>query len=211
MIRSLVVLLAACALADASISFTVYGTATNTILGYNTGDSVQFTFLINNYSPTAPVGYIDADGYNWSETISTDPKLYSSVVGTGLSGIWNQPTVPSSDLVAGGDFFALTAGKTTGSNGLTANGYGVDLLRIDAWYAINLIKGASLPDPTQYLSAYVGHYAATGTDAFNITANGQTATFTATSLTIVPEPSPMILSGLAGCLFLVRRKRSDAA
>lgn len=210
-ISSIIALVAASAFANASISFTVYGTANDTILGYNAGDLVEFTFLIHNYSPNAPAGYIDADGYNWTESISTDPVLYSSVVGTGLSGIWNQPTVPDSDLVVGGDFFALVAGKVSGSNGLTVNGYALDMLRIDAFYAINLIKGDSLPDPTQYLSGYVGHYNATGTDAFNLIASGQTATFTATSLTIVPEPSQMVLTCLAGGILLARRRRSNGA
>jgi hypothetical protein len=206
-ISSIITLVAASAFANASISFTVYGTANNTILGYNAGELVEFTFLIHNYSPNAPAGNLEDNEYNWTDSSSTDPMLFSSVVGTGLTGIWNRPTEPNDNLVAGGDFFGLIAEVASGSNGLMVNGFALDMLQIDATYDIDFIRGTSLPDPNQYLSGYVGNYDATATDTFNLIANGQTATFTATSLRIVPEPSQIVLTCLAGGILITRRRR----
>jgi hypothetical protein len=229
-------LLFAAATAAAQVSFTIDATvnaATNgnnnpAGFGYTAGQAVSFTWVLNNFAPTAPTGTVTAgtsasSNFEWADEHVTDTQLWSSFSGTGLSGTWHRAVsdinAPADHLVAfstNGHLYLIANTDILNDSGLTVNGVGFRYLEIEANFTglnFGAISGP-LPDPTAYFSAFAGTYAAsfTASGLMNNSSVFNFTNFTVNTLTItaVPEPSTW-LSLTVGGIFLAaagyRRRR----
>lgn len=224
LLRLLAVLAAAAPLAvPAQVTFTIHATVSFGSAGYSAHAPVDFSFVLNDFAPATPAGEVVASpaDANWEENTTSDPFLWSSVSGSGLSGAWQRPATDASSPASSiqllsedsGTSLSLVAGTDSSpgnDTGLIANGSGVSLLSFSATFndLDFAIPGSTpLPDPTVYFSAYVGDYAVNHSNGGQLTlANSGLVLFDVTGLTIsaasaVPEPATVAL--LAGALALV--------
>lgn len=196
------------ALSAAVIHFTVNGTADSTGYGYTAGQAVSFTYTLNDYAPTTPVGWRDSIGVGWYDERTSDPELWSGVVGTGVAGTWTRPATeegsPFSYLEVyenGALYLYAGTDHSPSDTGITVNGEAIYGVYVSAVYSgfIPTIPG-SLPDPTAYFKDYVGTYAVARSDYGSIGIFGGSIPFTPQSLTIseVPEPSTWLAAGFLG-------------
>ena len=219
----LLLLLAAPASLSAQVVFTVNATANTTALGYTLNQPVTFTYVLDNFSPAAPVGGTGTGYYQWTEEFLTDPELWTNVSGTGLGGAWSRPNAtsaaPFSKLYAYNNGLQLIAARDAGVTGLTVNGVGLRSLEMNASYTgldFSAITGGALPDPTAFFSTLPGTYLATSNSLSAINDdNSSTITFTITSLTIsisaIPEPSICAVAAALGAFgFAAWRRRAGA-
>lgn len=218
---------------SAQVVFTVHAKVLFGSNGYVANAPVDFTFVLNDFSPTTPTGAVGSDPNNaaWIESTTADPTLWSGVAGTGITGTWQRPTTtPDSPYASislleehGGTSFSLSAGTDTdGGNdtGLTANGHGVSLLSFSATFqglTFVIPDATPLPDPTAYFSAYAGDYDVDVANGGQMSlAGGGLVLFDVTGLSIaytpVPEPATVALIAGLGMLGVVvwRRRRRVA-
>jgi hypothetical protein len=70
-------------------------TATGTVsladegMGFTIGQPVTFFWEVNDFAPQQPVGSAGGS-YRWEDEEATDPQLYASVGGTGISGTYQR-------------------------------------------------------------------------------------------------------------------------
>ena len=218
-VACVLLLLAAPASLFAQIIFTVHATANTAALGYTLSQPVTFTFVLDNFSPATPVGGTGTGYYLWTEEFLTDPELWTSAGGTGLSGAWSRPNAtnaaPFSKLYAFNNSLQLIAACDAGVTGLTVNGVAMRSLELNATYTgldFSAITGGSLPDPTAFFSTVPGTYIATSTSLSAINDSlSNIVTFTVTSLTIssIPEPSVCAVAAALGAFgFVAWRRRA---
>jgi len=206
------------------LNFTFNGTANDAHNGYTIGQAVSFTFTLKSFGLATPVGFSQSgEGYLWQESdLSTDPELFESVSGTGLSGTWTRPATtnlsPFSLIIASRTgLLAFYAGTYTREDtGLTANGQDLIGLSFTANFTglgalFDPITG-TLPDPTDYFGAnLIGTYAVASQNQATLETSVMPTNFTLTSLTISPVPEPSSFAAIAGamalCGVLVRRRR----
>lgn len=193
------------ALAD-PIAIRVTGTADSPWLGYATGESYTFTWVIND-------GYIESvnDNYSswsheWRAEIPSDPFLWSAISGDGLSGTYSRPVSEPdymSEYLTRDLAGTVTLGCTTAldvSMGIIVDGEIMSILTADLSVPdmFDPFLPNSFVNPADSFSAYEGTYAATG----QILLGSQTTSlhFTVNSITIeaVPEPATASLIGLFG-------------
>lgn len=207
----------------AQTTFTINATATSTALGYTSGQSATFTYVLHNYSPTTPAGTAtNGVSYVWQEETLTQPELFTGVSGTGLTGTWTRPNAsggaPASSLEAFSDnSLKLVAGRDTGTTGLTVNGQPLLTVSMYATFTgltFSPITG-TLPDPTSYFSSKYGTYTASSSwNAKVWDTTNASASFQINSITIgsaIPEPSTY--AAVAGFLALglaLWRRRANA-
>jgi hypothetical protein len=75
-----------------NVRITVSGTVATADpgMGFTVGQPVSFFWEINDYAPATPVGSILSGEYEWEEEFDTQPALYASVGGTGISGTYRR-------------------------------------------------------------------------------------------------------------------------
>jgi len=199
-----------------NVKITVSGTVATADpgMGFTVGQPVSLFWEVNDYAPATPVGTITLGShYFWEEENDTDPALYTSVGGTGISGTYRRLSgarAPYEDLVA------YTTGIleqfTDGDDFSAAVNHGIFLTAnpdyfVQWIYARNLMLsapgfsgfaiGATLPNPAEYLAGYAGSYSVTGdliefgTTNINDTNLRLKAFFTPTSVLIAPVLAPV--------------------
>ena len=221
----------------ANILISVNGTVSSADpgMGFTVGQPVTFFWEINDYAPTPPVGKVGSQ-YEWNEERDTDPALYASVGGTGISGTYRRlpGTAPYETMYAGPNGTGTLEVYSEHDEFSAAVNHGLFLTAnpdyfVDSIYATPVLSapgfsgfaiGATLPNPAEYLASYAGSYTITGggmnldTRNINSTSSRLRASFTPTSMSIaaVPEPSTyaMALAGLGftGYSMFRRRKRA---
>ncbi len=155
--------------ASAQVVFTVHAKVLFGGSGYTSNQMVDFSFMLNNYAPATPVGEVQASPADaaWEENTTSDPLLWSSVAGTGITGTWQrpatQPTAPASSIQLlaehGGTSFSVTAATDTSpgtDTGLVVNGQGMAVLGFSATFeglAFEIPGATPLPDPATTLDA----------------------------------------------------------
>lgn len=221
----------------APISFTFSGTFDTSGIGYVGGQPFSFTFLLNDYAPTTPAGYLTADSGGtgvvaWIDNAPGVPQVWANVTGTGLSGQW-VPEVTSASQIA----LAVTAQGSGANASLTVAAHsGVGVLvngnshLVDLHFALVLDPyivtlpgpaGTSIPpDPTDFFANFLGNYArdpvftpfgrmvVVGESPLHFTADR--VTISAVPESRVPEPGMSLLIA-SGCLLLVAARRKAVA
>lgn len=217
----------------ADIMITVNGTIiwADAGMGYTAGQSVSFTWVVNDFAPATPTGTAEIDDYyQWTqESAGTEPRLLASVSGTGIGGTYVEPPndVPYETLKTDVESFLAVAMNTDDFN-VTTNNHGIYLNADSSYFVqglsfeggINAGYGnftSTLPNPTEYLSNYLGTFVVEIGNGFITAGNGSTAlaaAFQPTSVTVaqVPEPSTYALGTIAaGTLaWLARRRKTQA-
>ncbi len=203
-----------------AIIFTVNTTATNSALGYLSGQDYNFSFTYNSASTSPNHNFIAGRRLYFSEEQLSEQELWSDVKGDGLAGTWARPSVfsgsPDSELNANQTRFDLHAfADGAATIGLTANGVPLEGIDFEATYAglnFDFTAPAEL-NPNIYYSNYLGTYNATATNTGVVDSDGAgNANFTINTLTIssiVPEPSGVLLVCAGGLGLLVTRRRRE--
>ena len=201
------------------ISFTLTGTADNSLYGYVSGQSYSFTWVVNSgFTDNGSSWFIGDDNF-WNEELVSESPIFTDVRGDGLSGSWQRPTGaeddPYSNLRAffdGDQRLSLYAGTDAsgGSIGLLANGAAVSAVRGDVYMDSIFSFPGSYTDPNVYFGGLTGTYAPTAGGLAIYTVGGGPMSFTATSVTIsaVPEPSTALLGVLGLVTPLALRRRN---
>lgn len=147
------------AIAADQVLFTIDGTVVQDRLGYTGGQSVSFSFLLDNplerdvrESPAQAFPQSSCCGgtWGWYQDTNSQDHLWANVSGTGLSGAWDpvvdagQPLINSALVLGLSNFpqppsnsFTLQAFDFSGTNtntGLFANGFRVSGFQVSAVY-----------------------------------------------------------------------------
>jgi hypothetical protein len=219
----------------AVVNITVTGTIStaDTGMGYAVGDTVSFTWQVRDFTPPPTVG-LNPDNAAYQQENAAEPVLWSGISGTGISGTYvplSSGSQPFSRLQIG--WFGVYANVLSPFLGADVTigpslNQGLYLTADPTYWIDDLSFRAGLtgvgfgsitnpaPTPTAYLENYVGTYTAFATNQFSASqiraTNGsgtKIAAFTPLSVEIgmVPEPTSMLLSMVAGGMMLIRRKR----
>ena len=205
----------------ANIVVSVTGTANYTAMGYTSGQSYTFNWVVNaGYTGGSGDRFNEAEN-KWDAEIISDPLLWTSVSGDGLAGSYSRPYVDASapyDILSatyrGLELGAANDVPETDSMGLTANGVEVQYMA-----AYNLNIGAmdssetSFVNPATWLNTYVGTFAQSSGSMYLVDEASNQIDFTPTSVTIaaIPEPaSAMMLIFGAGVGLVIHRARRSA-
>ena len=210
----LAALVAAGSYAD-PIQLSVTGTAQTTEMGYTTGQGYTFNWVLTD-------GYTGGSGDSFSTTYdrwhadtTSDPVLWTSVSGDGLSGTYSRPSGSAnapfewlSSYSSGLEVIANNDNTLGSSMGLTVNG--VEVSSVHVW-GINIpgrVLSDSFVNPAAHLATVVGTYALSSGTMRVRDESSNSIIFTPTSATItaIPEPGTLAFVGLfGGGLWFVRR------
>ena len=195
----------------AQIIFTITGTADATAQGYTSGLSYTFIYTTGASYPTAAsFGNTTFNGGSnaWADTDETDPALFTSITGTGVTGTYTHDADTVSVLTAS-SFTQFTALNNSLNNGLKtpANGTINNVYTyLDGGLATPTYSG-SYVSPVTYFSTREGSYSAPAGSVVRVyyTA-GDWVNFTVTNVQVsaVPEPATYAaLAGMAGLALVV--------
>ncbi len=211
--------------ASAQITFTVNGSTTSAALGYTSGQATTFSFVLNDFAPTLPTGSVSVGNFfEWKDdNTATDPAIWTSVTGTGLSGTWTRPVTDGSTAIsyidayaAGGQLWLMAGTVFGGDTGLTVGGQSFKTLILGASYSgldFSPVTGA-LADPSDYFGNHLGSYGASSTNVAVLENGiGGQVHFNISSIVISSIPEPSTYAALTGAFvlggtFLMRRRRS---
>lgn len=203
--------------ASAQIVITIRATPTADSLGYSTLQTYNFVFVLNtasNAGASSSATAVAGDHYDWADEFTSDPKVWTSVSGDGLSGTWTSPAAGVADNAshlivatssstfvsphisgATNGTFQIAAAADQSNIGLTAAGKPVKWL----YFAGNFTGlsftgiGGTLADPNAFLAGFTGTYATSQSfRGWLRTTDFTDAFFTINSLSVaavVPEPS----------------------
>ena len=208
--------------AASAATITVNGTITTAASSaYTVGQSVSFTFTTLN-TLGAPNATDSPELSDWIYNSAGNPPIFSTVTGTSLTGAWTDTPSggdPWSEIYVnralGGEmqFVAATDNASLGT-GLFVGSHKVQIVQ-----ASFKMPSGSLPsyvtgglvDNILPIGTFTVSTPEIGTFSRLYTTNGEDNRFNVTSVTYsvdaAPEPSRMLLLGLAGGLGLLRRRR----
>lgn len=190
--------------ADASVAFTFHMTVSGAGAGYQLGDSVSYTFILQ--STVAPGTQSTFAGT--TETSWSSGQIWDAIEGTGLSGAWGVPASPSESLeVRSNGNLSINVYDRTDA---FVYGAGSSYLEIFARFDVPgnaLSWDPSLLDANAYFAGRVGNYAPSTSDCYAYTAiDSANLTVNTLEISIVPAPGAVALIGLGG--LTARRRRS---
>ncbi len=194
---SILCILATCA-TNAQVRFILSGYATRSTVDYALGQPVSFSFTLKNGFDFTTDSYFSSTDNNWNEESATHDQLWSSVSGTGMGGAYTRPMTsfidPSSAIAvhSSGAFgvFQINAGadEVTSNIGLSVASGPVRRIQV------NLESGGpgftytgAYVEPSSFFQDFLGSYSVTG--QMYLLTGAVYNEFSATSLTIIPEPS----------------------
>jgi len=188
------------------IQISITGTASSSALGYTTGQSYTFNWLLSETYTQHDYDWFSSDGLQYTEMVGGDPLLFSEVSGDGISGTYIASGAPYTYIggwATGGAHFSFLAGtENSGAApmGLTANGEGVRFVEANNITIGDLVFPESYVRPTDFFAGYTGTYVSGGEMVLKSSLAGN-VNFTPTSVTIaaVPEPATalsLVLGGL---------------
>ncbi len=200
------------------ISVSVSGTANTTAMGYTQGENYTFSWLINDGYTGSVNDIFDSTQNKWCLHWTSDPLLWATVSGAGLTGTYSRPferfDAPFDSLKANADGLTFWAGNSfpiATSMGLMVNGVEVwDVVAHDLNIPGLNYSDTAFINPATYLGRYIGTYTSTGGGIYLDDEGGNNIEFTTTSVIIaaVPEPSTVLLFGIGGMgAWLLRRNR----
>jgi len=118
--------------ASAQVTFTLTATANASSLGYEAGQSYVFTLTTGTSFGLNTSSNFDSSQNFWAEELLSEPALFASVTGSGLTGTLTRPSAGELDPYSyietypgwsdGQDALWLRAGADLSSIGLFTNG-----------------------------------------------------------------------------------------
>ncbi len=205
------------------IQISITGTAESTTMGYTSGQSYTFNWVVNDgYTAGSGDDYFDSTDNYWASEQTSDPVLWASISGDGLVGTYSRPSGnpedPYDSLESVNDddidiFYLLASNdnnEDTSNLGLTVNGR--DLLEISATdidIGVNLDFPGTYSNPADYWATYAGTYTPEpGGSVLIYDKTWAGIYFTATGITIqaIPEPATLTFIGLFGGGLIVFRR-----
>ena len=193
------------------VSITVTGTAETTGMGYSSGASYSFTFVLADTYTGSTWDHFTSSENDWYAQEFVEPVLWDSVYGDGLSGTYVRPSPWTEDYLTilskpDLDSIHMASRAPTSDIGLTVNG-----IKVKSVKAVELAIGEfSFPEvftnPADYMRSYLGTYVPTDGFVRIGDINGNSIYLSATSVEVVPEPSTALLLvvGSGGILFYRR-------
>ena len=199
------------AAAQAGITTTVTGTANSSTMGYTSGESYTFTWVVNDSYTGGDLDFFLPNAvYIWSPNSLEDPELWDDVSGDGLGGTYARPSVTPADTIVAnsqGLSFAAQSSSSSISLGLTVNSIGVHEVSSSNLVIPGLDYSAAGPiDLGTYLASYAGSYDQTSGQLSVRDTADNVIEFSPTNLTIIPEPATCgVIVLFAGGLLAIRR------
>ena len=208
---------------QAAVSITVHATAMDSGYGYILGDSYSFTCNLSDSFADSPANEFQLYMNHWTDIGITPDPLYSSVIGTGVTGAYIPPATPNTSLKVATNGtkdaieFTLISQNTSDVLGLLAPDGTTEITVIGAAVGLNHADtGFSFSgfysDPSIYLADYFGTYNATGDSILGVGFGSKPILFQPTSLEIaevsaVPETATTLptMALVAGGLLIRRR------
>ncbi|AQQ72398.1 hypothetical protein SMSP2_02782 [Limihaloglobus sulfuriphilus] len=214
MCLAVVIAICSAALANPDYTITLTAMADGSGLGYNSGSTYDFSFVLNGSRTESNNDTFD-DTYNsWFSANTSDDPLYLDIYGSGLSGTYQRPNGASNDpqenviVNSNGLDISVNAYETDDLNLTTLDGNNIDPIITDYF----LLSGVTLDysdtsyvSPETYFADYLGQYSVSGSPTLTLMTTGPDAYFDINSVTITPEPATAIIFGLGG-LFIRRRR-----
>lgn len=181
-------------------------------LGYNEGDQITVKLVMNG----SALGTAQGGGIYWEQFDTSDPVLWRTVSGTGLTGTYVDPADPFSYVLANDSgFFGFQASSDNIDENIgLLSPDGSPLLCICADLNTGVIFAEPVGNQTaeEYFANYVGSVPVDpGMELMMEGVGGGMAHFEVTGFTIsmVPEPSTGVLMGLGLTGLLLRRRRAS--
>ncbi|MBN1403722.1 MAG: PEP-CTERM sorting domain-containing protein [Opitutales bacterium] len=201
-----------------NVTLTFTGTSDTTNFGYTIGQNVSFSIVLNDAVMTTG-SFDDSVATFKDENTYNDADIYSSISGTGLTGVWERPSQFASDpysrlLYNSSGVLEVYAG--TGKDygiGLSASGTELSTVR----FYVTLTGFAptdldSTANPCTFLSSYVGTYDVSDSHYAYFDNYDNLFTISQVQISAVPEPSQAAAFAGLGVLALAawRRRRARA-
>jgi len=198
------------------VQVTITGTADTTEMGYTQSQSYTFNWVVNDGFDGGILDNFSGGQNYWRAHVTSDPLLWSSISGDGLSGTYSRPSgwyyapydILNADS-AGLGLYAHNDDPGGSTMGLTVDGTEVWIINA---YALDIpgldYSDTSFVNPASWLADYGGTHALSSGNVLIQDLSNQSISFTATSasINIVPEPASLGLLGLvSGGIYFARR------
>jgi hypothetical protein len=177
------------------VSITVTGTADTTGMGYSSGSSYSFTWVLADTYTGSTYDHFSSSHNHWYVQTFGAPALWDSVYGDGLSGTYVRPSPWLEDYLSilskpELDLISMASGVPTSDGahiGLAVNGIKVKSVKA-AELAIDEFSFPELfINPADYMRSYLGTYVPTDGFVRIKDINGNSIKFSATSVEVVTD------------------------